>query len=231
MQFGYYKTQAERVADQILKNKELDSSPSKRTLVGNEYAVLNLRPDEPDKYVARKGNFRMTGQSAAQSFLDRMNKEIPSVLEKDSTLRYIATDNQAEGLNNSPSGKKLKQGESSQKVVTGTKNTVRFPKQPSPYIPHPELHAKTYFNALERILMAPADKKRVIKEEDPSTWDRQKIFEYSMIRPPKNISEQQIAAAKNNDGFEQAWFDNLIEKKNKVLEPAPINPNKIFVAD
>jgi len=42
-----------------------------------------------------------------------MNKEIPSVLEKDSTLRYIATENQAEGLNNSPSGKKLKLDESS----------------------------------------------------------------------------------------------------------------------
>lgn len=58
MQFGSYKTQAERVADQIVKNKEFDSSPSKRTLIGNEYAVLNLRPDQPDKYLARKGNFR-----------------------------------------------------------------------------------------------------------------------------------------------------------------------------
>ena len=42
-----------------------------------------------------------------------MNKELPLVLNKDSTLSYIATENQAEGLNNSPAGKKFKFDESS----------------------------------------------------------------------------------------------------------------------
>jgi|LakMenEpi03Aug12_release.lakeMendotaPanAssembly.Ray.scaffolds.fasta_scaffold1227208_2 hypothetical protein len=79
--------------------------------------------------------------------------------------------------------------------------------------------------------MAPENVHKDFKEEDPSTWHRQKIFEYSMNRPPKGMSDQKIAAAKNNDGFEEAWFDNLIEKKNQVLQPAPINPNKIFIAD
>lgn len=42
-----------------------DTSPSKRTLLGNEIAVLDLRADQPDKYLARKGNFRAAAQASA----------------------------------------------------------------------------------------------------------------------------------------------------------------------
>lgn len=72
---------------------------------------------------------------------------------------------------------------------------------------------------------------RISKRKTLQLGTDKKIFEYSMNRPPKGMSDQKIAAAKNNDGFEEAWFDNLIEKKNQVLQPAPINPNKIFIAD
>lgn len=41
-----HKTGPERVADSIIKNINLDTSPSKRTILGSETAVLNLRPTE-----------------------------------------------------------------------------------------------------------------------------------------------------------------------------------------
>jgi len=46
MKFGGYATGTERLAEVILRNQSLDPSPSRRTLIGNEVKVLNLRPDQ-----------------------------------------------------------------------------------------------------------------------------------------------------------------------------------------
>lgn len=118
-----------------------------------------------------------------------MNNSVPLVLHRDQNLSYASNDNKAEGLRNSPSGKSIKFKHDQHTIIPGTKNVARFPRQPKVFIPHPELHSKTYFNALERILMAPDIKTANFNEYDPSTWPRKKIFEYSMNRPPKNISD------------------------------------------
>ena len=58
-----YKTGPERVADSIIKNINLDTSPSKRTILGSESAVLNLRPVEQERQIGKPGKFRMGPQS------------------------------------------------------------------------------------------------------------------------------------------------------------------------
>jgi len=44
MKFAKHQTTIERVASNILDNKNLDPSPSRRTLFGSDEAVLDLRP-------------------------------------------------------------------------------------------------------------------------------------------------------------------------------------------
>jgi hypothetical protein len=58
MLFGSVRSGTERVAESIVKNLELDTSPSKKYLLGNDLAILNLRPEEPDKLLGRNGRFR-----------------------------------------------------------------------------------------------------------------------------------------------------------------------------
>ena len=44
MRFGSFETEAERVALVMLKNNsQIDTSPSRRTLLGSDEAVMNLR--------------------------------------------------------------------------------------------------------------------------------------------------------------------------------------------
>lgn len=58
MLFGSVRSGTERVAESIVKNLELDTSPSKKYLLGNDLAILNLRPEEPEKLLGRNGRFR-----------------------------------------------------------------------------------------------------------------------------------------------------------------------------
>jgi hypothetical protein len=58
MLFGSFRTGAERLVSEIVKNTNLDTSPSKKFLLGNDFAMLNLRPSEPDKFIGRPGRFR-----------------------------------------------------------------------------------------------------------------------------------------------------------------------------
>ena len=44
MKFGSYQTGTERLAESIMTQQALDPSPSKRTDVGSDLKVLNLRP-------------------------------------------------------------------------------------------------------------------------------------------------------------------------------------------
>jgi len=57
MMFGSPRAEIERVVDSIQKNMYLDTSPSKRYLMGSDEAILNLRPVDSDKWVG-SGRFR-----------------------------------------------------------------------------------------------------------------------------------------------------------------------------
>lgn len=63
MLFGSARSGTERVVESIVKNLGLDTSPSKKYLLGNDLAILNLRPEEPDKLLGRNGYFRHKAQS------------------------------------------------------------------------------------------------------------------------------------------------------------------------
>jgi len=63
MLFGSPRSGAERVAENISKNLSLDTSPSKRYILGSDIAILNLRPNDPDKIIGRPGRFRQKAQS------------------------------------------------------------------------------------------------------------------------------------------------------------------------
>ena len=59
MKFGGYATGTERLAEVILRNQTLDPSPSRRTLIGSDVKVLNLRPELQDKFLGSPGHFRI----------------------------------------------------------------------------------------------------------------------------------------------------------------------------
>ena len=63
MLFGSVRSGTERVVENIVKNLELDTSPSKKYILGNDLAILNLRPEEPEKLLGRNGRFRQKAQS------------------------------------------------------------------------------------------------------------------------------------------------------------------------
>lgn len=79
MMFGSARAGPERVADKIRQNLILDTSPSKRFLLGSDEAILNLRPVDSDKWVG-SGRFRFNAQSGTQRFLDRKYKDFPLYL-------------------------------------------------------------------------------------------------------------------------------------------------------
>ena len=91
MLFGSPRSGAERVVDSIKKNLNLDTSPSKRFLMGSDEAILNLRPNDPDKQVGRSGRFRHKAQSGTQRFLDRVSREFPLYLNPDLAQKKAST--------------------------------------------------------------------------------------------------------------------------------------------
>jgi hypothetical protein len=91
MLFGSPRSGAERIAESIHKNLTLDTSPSKKYLLGDDIAILNLRPNDPDKLIGRPGRFRQKAQSGTQRFLDRMSNEVPLYLHPDLTLKKAST--------------------------------------------------------------------------------------------------------------------------------------------
>jgi hypothetical protein len=61
MLFGSYRTGTERLAEAVIRNQSLDTQPSKKVELGNEIALLNLRPPEPEKNLGKPGRFRLKG--------------------------------------------------------------------------------------------------------------------------------------------------------------------------
>ena len=86
MKFGSYQTGTERLADQIMQSQGLDPSPSKRTALGSDQKVLNLRPEDHSRMLGRPGHIRLKAQSSIQQQLDRMSMERTKVLPVDHNL-------------------------------------------------------------------------------------------------------------------------------------------------
>ena len=96
MKFGSHQTGAERLADSILQSQNLDPSPSKRTALGSDLAVLNLRPEDQSRMLGRSGHLRVKAQSSIQQQLDRMANERTRVLPLDRNLAEMFRKNTVE---------------------------------------------------------------------------------------------------------------------------------------
>ena len=58
MKFNF-QTGTERLAQSIMLSTSLDPSPSRRTQVGSDEAVMNLRPEDTAKMLGRPGHLRV----------------------------------------------------------------------------------------------------------------------------------------------------------------------------
>ncbi len=68
------------------------------------------------------------------------------------------------------------------------------PRYKSPFIIHSELHKKTYFNAIEKMLITPQKPPENEKMLEPSTWGSQRVLEYTLKKPPTTHRHQQVVA-------------------------------------
>ena len=96
MKFGSYQTGTERLAVSIMQNQGLDTSPTKRTALGSDQKVLNLRPEDHTRMLGRPGHLRVKAQSSIQQQLDRMSMERPKVLDVDPGLSKAYRNNTIE---------------------------------------------------------------------------------------------------------------------------------------
>ena len=97
-----HKTGVERIAESIIKNNQLDTSPSKKTLTGSDSAVLNLRAQDPHRVLGRPGRFRHGPQSSRQSLIDRLSRQVPTQLSRDLSLDHLVKEQACEGRKNIP---------------------------------------------------------------------------------------------------------------------------------
>lgn len=96
MKFGSFQTGTERLAQSILQSQALDPSPSKRTQLGSDIAVLNLRPEDQQRMLGRPGHLRVKAQSGIQQQIDRMSMERTKVLPLDPSLSKLYRRNTVE---------------------------------------------------------------------------------------------------------------------------------------
>lgn len=98
-----------------------------------------------------------------------------------------------------------------------------------PFIIHPELHKKTYFNAVEKLLITPQRPPENEKLLDPSTWGSQRVLEYNLKKPPSTHLMQPNTTRANTVAAEGDWYDRFINSENIVYEKPP-KRNKDFVS-
>ena len=88
MKFNF-QTGTERLAQSILNSGTLDPSPSRRTMIGSDVAILNLRPVDTSRMLGRSGHLRVKAQSGIQQRIDRMSMERPRELPIDPHLTQL----------------------------------------------------------------------------------------------------------------------------------------------
>ena len=96
-----------------------------------------------------------------------------------------------------------------------TAGSVIEPRYNKKLILHKELHKKTYFNALNKLMMQPKG-----YVDMPRDFGQDQIFEYVMKKPPKEYEDEEDddprkASPKktspgNTELFKNAWYDHLI---------------------
>ncbi len=91
-----------------------------------------------------------------------MSNEVPLYLHPDKTLKKAATFQHAE----SPRGCEV----DTEKKVKIMNAEPTIPRHKSPFVLHSELHKKTYFKAVEKMLITPQKPPENEKMLDPSTW-------------------------------------------------------------
>ena len=114
--------------------------------MGSDEAILNLRPVDSDKWVG-SGRFRFNAQSGTQRFLDRKSREFPLYLKPDLELK------KASFLQLAESPRRRKGSKEKEVKMINAEPVIERHKRP--FIIHPELHKKTYFNAVEKLLITP----------------------------------------------------------------------------
>jgi len=80
-----FKTGIERLADALVQQGHLDPSPTRRTELGSDMAVLNLRPNDFARMLGAP-HLALKAKSSIQQRLDRMSMEIPRELPIDPNL-------------------------------------------------------------------------------------------------------------------------------------------------
>lgn len=144
-------------------------------------------------------------------FLDRLTKEVPSVLTPDLKAKFAAANQVAESDFKMRSIEREYEKRKETKELEGwRKPSVKSIK---PIVPHAEMHKKTYFNAIEKLLTNPSKAPRNQNEIDPTTWGPGMIFENSIKHPPARCDRQ----ADN----ENEWYDNYIEPHNLEVRKSP----------
>lgn len=85
-----------------------------------------------------------------------------------------------------------------------------IPKHKSPFVIHSELHKKTYFNAIEKLLITPQKPPENERMLDPSTWGSARVLEYNLKKPPTTIIAENGVSKKNKTAAESEWYDKFI---------------------
>lgn len=206
MLFGGYKTGTERLVQQIVvNNQSIDTTPSKLQDFGNDSALLNLRPEETEKHVGRSGRFRQKGVSGEQRFLDRLTQFTPIYLPQDKATNRAVSYQLAE------SDVKARQARIALLKLDEFETVIKSNK---PHVPFPDLHKKTYFNALQTMLTTPQTAPVNQSEINPKTWGSAKILEDSIKHPPQSYQKILHKITKSD----REWYDNLIDPENMIIK-------------
>lgn len=73
---------------------------------------------------------------------------------------------------------------------------------------HPELHKKTYFQALEKLLASPTALKDPVTKA--GVYDTQtQVFEDTFKRPPSNFAQRATKKRQNRNGQQQIDLDSI----------------------
>lgn len=152
--------------------------------------------------------------------MDRKSREPPLYLKPDLELKKAAYLQLAE----SP-GRTQGSNDKPVKILNAEPVVERHKR---PFVIHPELHKKTYFNAVEKLLITPQKPPENERLLDPSTWGSQRVLEYNLKKPPSTLMTHPNTSRANTIAAEGDWYDKFINSENIVYEK-PQKLSKDFV--
>ena len=127
-----------------------------------------MRPEQHEKMLGAPGHFRIKAQTSTQGLVDRMSMDTTRILPQDasvieaSTLGLQDSSHTIQKRNHSILALKTHMtgsvnGSASPLIAASSHkyNSIRASTRTKPPIIYSSLHKKTYFNALEKMLMSP----------------------------------------------------------------------------